>query len=208
MEMRAPQQSRSQCSTTRACWLRRRRARIAAIEAEADALIHNSGAAAYSTRSGESYSEQTMFSFGQWKYSADRDATINAYRREERGGVDTCDCANCRNFRIARNYVFPASFLGLLDQLGIDPFKDAEVYHNARLSAGRHDYCGWYHFVGSLDETEELPVVQLGDGFTAWMCHTSGPTLASLGNALTVQLEFHAEQVPWLLNEPEPAWTL
>lgn len=144
-----------------------------------------------------------MSNFGQWEYSADRDATISAYRRAERGGVDTCDCANCRNFRVARANVFPESFLRLLDQLGIDPLKDGEVYHNARLSSGRHDYGGWYHFIGTLEKTGDFPVVQLAEGFTAWMCHAFAPRLASLKNEPTVQLEFHAQQVPWLLDEPE-----
>jgi hypothetical protein len=51
-----------------------------------------------------------MSSFGQWKYTADRDATILAYGRTERGGADTCNCAGCRNFRVARADSFPADF--------------------------------------------------------------------------------------------------
>jgi hypothetical protein len=92
-----------------------------------------------------------MARFGQWAFSTDRDATRLAYGRVERGGVDTCNCADCRNFRVARARAFPAEFLSLLDQLGIDPCKDAEVYRNARLAPGRHDYGGWYHFIGTLD---------------------------------------------------------
>jgi len=79
--------------------------------------------------------ELIMSGFGDWKYTADRDATISAYGRTECGGGDTCDCANCRNFRVARTRVFPDKFLTLLDQLVIDPLKDAEVYHNASRQA-------------------------------------------------------------------------
>jgi hypothetical protein len=107
-----------------------------------------------------------MSSFGQWTYTADRDATILAYGRTERGGADTCDCAGCRNFRVARAGSFPAGFLALLDKLGIDPRKDAEVYRNARLAPGRHCYGGWYHFVGTLDQTADCPAVDLGHGFS------------------------------------------
>lgn len=81
-----------------------------------------------------------MSDFDGWKYHADCDATILAYVRTERSGADTCDCAGCRNFRVARADCFPPEFLALLDQLGIDPRKDAEVYHKARLASGRHDY--------------------------------------------------------------------
>jgi hypothetical protein len=36
------------------------------------------------------------------------------------------------------------------------------------------------------------------------MCRAGAPRLASLEGLAAVQLEFHAEGVPWLLNEPEP----
>jgi len=91
-----------------------------------------------------------MPSFGHWVYTADRDATIEAYSQIERGGADRCDCAWCRNFRKVRPQVFPSEFLALLGVLGIDPNKDAEVYHIARLAPGRHYYGGWYHFVGNF----------------------------------------------------------
>jgi hypothetical protein len=145
-----------------------------------------------------------MDSFGQWNYSVDRDATARAYGQTEKGGADTCDCAPCRNFRVARDNAFPAEFLALLDKLGVDPNKDGEVYHNGRIASGRHDYAGWFHFIGSLAETGDFSPVRLGDGFTAWMCDASAPRLASLAGLPVVQLEFHAESVPWLLDEPEP----
>lgn len=144
-----------------------------------------------------------MASFGQWKYTADRAATTLAYSRAERGGADNCNCAPCRNFRVARARAFPAKFLTLLDQLGIDPRKEAEAYYNARLAPGRHYYGGWYHFIGTLDETGDFPVVDLGDGFTAWMCRAYAPRLPSLKGVPAVQVEFLAEAVPWLLDEPE-----
>ena len=145
-----------------------------------------------------------MASFGQWTYSVDRDATALAYGRAEKGGADTCDCVPCRNFRVARANAFPAEFRALLDQLGVDLNKDGEVYHNGRIAPGRHDYAGWFHFVGTLPETGDFSPVCLGEGFTAWMCGATAPRLASLTGLPVVQLEFHAESVPWLLDEPEP----
>jgi len=146
-----------------------------------------------------------MAVFGKWKYSVDRDATRLAYREAGRGGADTCDCNGCRNFRIARDRVFPPEFLALLDQLGVDPHKDGEVYHVARLAPGRHLYGGWYHFIGSLDETGDFPPVDLGPrDFRVWMCRAAAPRLSSLKDKPAVQLEFSAEAVPWLLDEPDP----
>jgi len=99
--------------------------------------------------------------------------------------------------------VFPGEFLALMDRLGIDPLKDGEVSHIARLAPGRHHYRGWYHFVGTLEETGDFPPVDLGVGFAVWMCHASAPCLRSLRGLPVVQLEFHAESVPWLLDEEE-----
>jgi hypothetical protein len=142
--------------------------------------------------------------FGQWKYGVDRDATIVAYGKAELGGADTCTCIYCRNFRIARSQTFPSEFLKLLNELGIDSCKDAEVYHNAQLSPGMHFYAGWYHFVGTLEETGDFPTVDFGGGFSAWLRHASAPRLSSLEGVRVVQLEFTANAVPWLLDEPEP----
>jgi hypothetical protein len=144
-----------------------------------------------------------MSDYDEWKYRTDRDVTILAYTQTEHGGADTCDCAGCRNFRAARADCFPPKFIALLDQPGIDPLKDAEVYHTARIAPGRHDYGGWYHFIGTLDETSKSPTLKLGPGFSVWICPASAPRLTSLKGKQVVQLEFHAEAVPWLLNEPE-----
>lgn len=105
---------------------------------------------------------------------------------------------------MARGNAFPAKFLALLDQLGVDSNKDGEVYHNGRIAPGRHDYAGWFHFIGNLSEPGDFSPVRLGDGFTVWMCYATAPRLASLTGLPAVQLEFHAESVPWLLDEPEP----
>jgi len=144
-----------------------------------------------------------MPTFGDWTYSLDRDATVAAYRAAEHGGSDSCGCAGCRNFTLARAEVFPASFLTLLDQLGIDPRKDGEAYHIARLSPGRHGYGGWFHFVGTLHETGDFPPIYLNKDFYVWMSSASAPRLASLENLSVVQLEFHTDSVPWVLSEPE-----
>lgn len=145
-----------------------------------------------------------MTPFGEWSYDVDPVATAAAYRSVEHGGAETCGCAGCRNFLLARNKVYPAQLLRLLAQLGIDPHKDAEVYHTAQLSPGRHIYGGWFHFVGELHNTGDFSPVALGESFSAWMCKANAPKLAPFKNLNVVQLEFAADAVPWLLREPEP----
>jgi hypothetical protein len=79
--------------------------------------------------------------------------------------------------------------------------KDGEVYHNGRLASGLHDYGGWFHFVGALAKTGDFPVVELAPGFTAWVCRSSAPSLEVFAGQPLVQVEFHTERVPWMLDE-------
>lgn len=72
------------------------------------------------------------------------------------------------------------------------------------LLRGRHDYGGWYHFVGTLDQNGEVPPVHLGSNFAVWMGHDAGaPRLPSLKGKQVVQVAFHSDAVPWRLDEPE-----
>jgi hypothetical protein len=143
--------------------------------------------------------------FGESRYTVDRAATLDAYGRVAAGGSATCSCDTCRNFAAARDRVYPRAFVSLLDALGIDPAKDGEAYHLARNAPGLHHYGGWFHFVGSLDVTGDFAPVVFGGGFSSWMCQPGAPRIKSLEELPTVQLEFRAERVPWVLDEPEPA---
>lgn len=141
--------------------------------------------------------------FGRWTFTVDRQATMEAYAKETAGGADTCECAGCRNFRIARPGVFPREFLKFLDELGVDFKKDGEVYDVCRLENELHPYGGWYHFVGRLNETGDFPQVDYGPNFQAWLQRASAPALASLAGMDLVEIGFQASNVPWLLDEPD-----
>ncbi len=104
---------------------------------------------------------------------------------------------------MVRDRVFPAEFLAFLATVGIDPLKDAEAYHNARLAPGRHDYGGWFHFVGELNTNGDFGAVDFGGGFKAWLCTPGAPRLTSLSELPVIQLGFHSDAVPWALAEPE-----
>ena len=121
-----------------------------------------------------------METFGLWEFTCDRPATVEAYSRAEAGGSDTCPCNTCRNFAVVREEVFPGVFRSLLESLGIDPRKDAEVYHNARIAPGRHDYGGWFHFIGTLEKDGDFPLVEMAEGFYVWLRRAGAPTLSSL----------------------------
>lgn len=137
--------------------------------------------------------------FGEWQFTCDRQATLDAYAREEAGGADSCTCNGCRNFRLVRDRVYPKAFLEFLESFGIDPIKDGEVYHNGAVEPGAHSYGGWFHLVGTLDKTGDFPTVEMGPGFRVWLCRKSAPPLGSLKGIPLVQVEFLAERVPWVL---------
>ena len=144
-----------------------------------------------------------MAQFGEWQYTCDRAATVDAYRRVTAGGSRTCECAGCRNFVAAGMGVFPPVFLEVLESLGIDPVKDGEVYHMARHSPGRHIYGGWYHFVGALQVSGDFAAVEFGDGFWSSLCLATAPRIETLKEYSVVQLEFETDRVPWVLTEEE-----
>ena len=145
-----------------------------------------------------------MPKFGQWTYTVDREATFAAYARSGDGGVDTCECAFCRNFRMVRSTVFPDAFLRLLDELGIDPVKDVEVWECRGDTPGMHLYGGWYHFVGALETSSEVSPERFGEGFEVKL--SSARTMRSdvFDGLDTVELSFFAYAVPWGLDEPDP----
>jgi len=141
--------------------------------------------------------------FGKWEFTVDREATAAAYARAEHGGSASCNCDGCRNFASVRDSVYPPAFLSFLESLGIDFRKDGEAYHNACLSPGRHDYGGWFHFVGTLETTGDFAAVAMSENFEAWLTSKSAPPLSSLQGLPLVEVAFHANAVPWVLNEPE-----
>jgi hypothetical protein len=142
--------------------------------------------------------------FGAWQFMCDRQATVDAYAREAVGNSAQCTCIGCRNFVAARFDVFPKAFSTLLDSLGIDPTKDGEVYHNGRLSPGKHHYGGWFHFIGTLDVIGDFQPIEFGESFSVYFCSKSAPCLPALKDLPLVQVEFTASAVPWCLTDPEP----
>lgn len=141
--------------------------------------------------------------FPGWQIKYDRPATVAAYDRISIGGPDACGCAACRNWAAIRREVIPNNFQSLLDQLGIPPDREIEVYHNGRLTSGLHSYGAWYHFVGhvSVGERELAPHVRLAP--FAWYFHSHPALLDEAFARLPVaQLEVEAE-IPWLSDVPE-----
>jgi hypothetical protein len=146
-----------------------------------------------------------QFDFAGYVIACDAERTRTAYGLTDSGAHD-CSCGHCRNFIPVRDSQYPPRFLELLDQLGITPHKEAEVYE---MGEGKRRetraYGGWYHFMGTIakDPGTEIRIPGRNNGAGDWYIsfHTgTGLALTPLKGLPLVQLEFSAE-LPWVLSE-------
>ena len=105
----------------------------------------------------------------------------------------------------------------VLDQLGIDHRKPAEVYTTGRVDSGLHQYGGWFHFVGRIESGADAwrQVDKEGKSFTGELepftdhfqvGFTSRVALLPepFQGKPVVQMEFET-YIPWVLAEPRSA---
>ena len=92
----------------------------------------------------------TEIRIGDQTIRYDRDATAAVYGTLEHGDAERCGCLLCKNFAVQRNLVYPPSFRSLLEQLGIDPNKEGEVFEYGPVDDGCHLYGGWFYLMGEM----------------------------------------------------------
>jgi hypothetical protein len=104
--------------------------------------------------------------------------------------------------------------LALFENLGISRNREVEVYHMARLSSGKHLYCGWFHFVGSIVSGAEAwkevaanlrqpDFEEVNENFSLGFTSHLGLVRQAFAGLTLVQLEFTAK-VAWVLATTEP----
>ena len=145
-----------------------------------------------------------MAAFGQWQFECDLEATRMAYARADQGGAESCTCNACRNFVAAKKPRFSKSVSRTLDNTG---HRLLEGRRNISLrptslpdtttTAGGFILLVSYTLTGISEWSISGMDSLLG---YARRAHQDSTTLESLP---AVQLEFHAEAVPWVLFEPE-----
>ncbi len=101
-----------------------------------------------------------------WTFSVDYDRTREVYRRREAVSPYVCQCATCRNFSAGRENIYPEEIRTLLDELGIDRRKEAEIYHLGRREDSLHQYGGWFHFKGRITEGRDGRIDRADGGRT------------------------------------------
>ncbi len=137
--------------------------------------------------------------FGDQLIRFDRAMKQKAYAGITTDGAAECGCSYCRNFIAQRASVNPQSFLALLDQLGIDPTKEGEVYECGPTQDGRRLYGGWLFFTGQVLEPGQNHVQQ--DGMEYWVNGDKRLPVPNgdFGHDL-LALEF-TTSIPWVLSE-------
>ena len=145
---------------------------------------------------------------GRWSIRFDPELTRELYADTS---VISCECTDCTNFRAAGEAAFSPPFVHLLQQLGIDPCKPAELCHYGASGEAMPTH-GWFHFVGSLEagadawrqtskttsnlDSEPFPGIK-SIGFTSRLSQV--PT--AFNGHPVVQLEFETT-VPWVTAVP------
>jgi hypothetical protein len=128
--------------------------------------------------------------------------TRTAYAAMKNGSAERCRCPYCQNFIAQRSTVYPENFRLLLDQLGIDPEKEGEVYEGAPVGSIMA-YAGWFYLAGELIEPGER-MTDAGFGFQYFFRRSHRPTaLADFGEEV-LALEF-STSLPWVIPD-RPDW--
>src|SRR5579863_4885120 len=135
------------------------------------------------------------FVAGDNEVSCDVEATRAAYRAFTPA---VCDCASCRNYRLARGGLFRGPVLDFLTQFGIDAGKQAEIYGLGPVQPGGEfiRYGGWFHFIGEIVRWGGN--VDLDENLTLYFSPKIALAPESfLGHPLVqIELEF---KLPWVL---------
>ena len=146
------------------------------------------------------------FEFAGQRIGYDPEQARLAYAQIDLGHAERCGCRECRNYIAARPHTYPHEILALFTRLGIDPLREAEVYHANREPDGRHFYGGWFHFIGSVEkgptEVEGPAPTEVGPLSYYFAEGALLPQPPFVGKPVA-RIEFSA-LVPWVLCEPPP----
>lgn len=142
---------------------------------------------------------------GKWNFEYDREATINAYSNVENFCVEQCKCVYCQNFNAVRDEVFNHEFKNILREIGIDPHKEAEVYHIKPINKNHHLYGGWFHFIGRFITSDPVCTngieepIRINDQIEILLSNTPLLVDSAFYNKPVLQLEFKVV-TPWAIN--------
>jgi hypothetical protein len=142
----------------------------------------------------------TEMQIGDQTIRYDRDATVAVYESLEHGDAEECGCIFCKNFTAQRNLVYPPSFRALLEELGVDPNKEGEVFEYGPAESGCHLYGGWFYLVGELVTARERNSIPADSNQFAYWFTGNCPDAPAFHDGPLLAIEF-TTQVKWVLRD-------
>lgn len=154
---------------------------------------------------------QVQRQIARWLIEHNPNTTHRCYAKIQIG--TGCPCIQCCNFNACDVQTFPSEFVAILEELGIDPAKPAELCHWYREPSGLFFTGGWFHLVGSIISGEDAMPIEGNVGNFCFEQFQTGLEFGFTTNLCLVpevfaempllQLEFQT-RVSWVLAEPPP----
>lgn len=85
-----------------------------------------------------------------WIVQYDPDKTSQIYKKIERGYSGYCSCQICKHYSQYRNKYIPEDLGYLIEELGIDITKEAEVSFSGDKTIFQGYFTIFFHFIGSV----------------------------------------------------------
>ena len=151
-----------------------------------------------------------LVSIGPWKLEVDAEGTKKIYQTVKHTSPADCNCQTCRNFLATGEKAFPVQFLILLQRLGIEASKAAEVYAAATLTNKHVLYGVWFHCIGHIqagpqnatadENVSQWPWHEIAEGLQVVVDTKRALAFPEFGDTPLVRIEFQVE-LPWILSE-------
>jgi len=140
----------------------------------------------------------------KWEFQYDPELTSNAYKEICSVFIWQCNCSSCQNFNVIREEIYPEQFKDLLKSLGINPEKEAEIYHIKKTGFKKHLYGGWFHFAGKFTKNDcPEKMFNLTESFQISLTDKVQLVPEILTKHPVLQLEFKTV-IPWVIDKKEP----
>jgi hypothetical protein len=143
--------------------------------------------------------------FDKWEFNYDRELTSEAYSQISFPSIWQCNCVTCQNYKTVREEIYPEEFKSILDLLGINSAKEAEIYHIKKLGFKKHLYGGWFHFIGHFTSNNLSSSLMIYLTENVQISFTDKTMLVPdiLKKKDVLQLEFKIT-IPWVIDKNEP----
>lgn len=140
-----------------------------------------------------------MAELGDVIIEVDAVKTRAIYDSIERGGAKECGCSYCRNFLAQVPDCFPHEVIEFMNQCGIDPTKDAEVYEMGEVENGAYLYGGEYYFISR--SSPNVDASNLNNGFEFTILNPTPLEPNQFHNIDGSKCFSFIWSIPWVLNE-------